>query len=58
VLRMAKYPKLKNFWFPERTEKALNQIKKHYFLSTQAETIRYLIQQEIKRLEARGNGAH
>lgn len=57
MLQLPKFPKLKNFWFQERTERALGVIMKHYNLSTQAETVRFLISQEAKRLEGAGNAA-
>ena len=52
---MKKYPKLKNFWFPERIEKAVIKIKKHYGFNTQAETVRFLISEEARKLEEAKN---
>lgn len=52
---MRKYPKLKNFWFSLRMERAIVRIKKHYGLTTQAETVRLLIDEEMKRLDGVGN---
>lgn len=48
---MGKYPKLKNFWFPERIDKAITKIMKHHRLASQAETVRFLINKEVKRLD-------
>lgn len=52
---MAKYPKLKNFWFPERTEKALSAIRKHHGLPSEAEAVRYLIREEFRRMGGIGD---
>ncbi len=58
VRSMPRYPKLKNFWFQERAERALVAIMKHHNLATQAEAIRFLINQEVKRLEGTENASH